>query len=265
MNDAPQHVATSLDMSRPVKEEGEFSHDMPRHVQTEPGRNDIDMSRHVRTEIDKAKFTLTVKEASEMFAEAGVPRSTRAITRYCKQGEIEYIVVDTEKNSKFLIDKTSVERRIEQLRQSVLFAEEEQQEVSRHVEAEVKNDMDMSRHVQTENQSHATTSRDMSRQHEDDQHRETPTRVDMIHLDERERGLYEKILNTKDDQIKILTEQLGKKDGQIETMNKHYERFFASERDTKIMTGRLQSLMNAIWPRTSKADGADHFVPANEA
>ena len=48
-------------------------------------------------------------------------------------------------------------------------------------------------------------------------------------------------------------------------MNKHYERFFASERDTKIMTGRLQSLMNAIWPRTSKADGADHFVPANEA
>ena len=200
-----------------------------------------------------------------MFAEAGVPRSTRAITRYCKQGELEYVVVDTEKNSKFLIDKTSVERRIEQLRQSVLFAEEEQQEVSRHVETEVKNDMDMSRHVQTETQNPVATSLDMSRQHEDDQRRETPTRVEVIHLDDRERGLYEKILTTKDDQIKILTEQLGKKDVQIETMNKHYERFFASERDTKIMTGRLQSLMNAIWPRTSKADGADHFVPANEA
>src|SRR4051812_36289925 len=181
MNDVPQSVATSRDMSGLVKEESEVSRDMSGHVQTEPDENNVDMSRHIETEVDKARFTLTVKESSEMFAEAGVPRSTCAITRYCKQGELEYVVVDTEKNSKFLIDKTSVERRIEQLRQSVLFAEEEQQEVSRHVEAEVKNDMDMSRHVQTETQSHATTSRDMSRQHEDDQRRETPTRVDVIH------------------------------------------------------------------------------------
>src|SRR3954469_7083189 len=212
MNDAPQPVATSHDMSGLVKEERNFSRDMSGHVQTEPDKNNVDMSRHAETEIYKARFTLTVKEASEMFAEAGVPRSTRAITRYCKQGELEYVVVDTEKNSKFLIDKTSVERRIEQLRQSILFAEEEQQEMSRHVETEVKNDMDMSRHVQTETQNPVATSLVMSRQHEDDQRRETPTRVEVIHLDDREWGLYEKILNMKDDQIKILTEQLGKKD-----------------------------------------------------
>src|SRR4051794_32976379 len=204
MNDAPQPVATSHDMSGLVKEERNFSRDMSGHVQTEPDKNNVDMSGHVEIEVDKARFTLTVKEASEMFAEADVPRSTRAITRYCKQGELKYVVVDTEKNSKFLIDKTSVERRIEQLRQSVLFAEEEQQEVSRHVETEAKNDIDMSRHVQTETQSPVATSRGMSRQHEDDQYRETPTRVEVIHLDDRERGLYEKILSTKDDQIKIL-------------------------------------------------------------
>src|SRR3954454_20545145 len=162
MNDAPQPVATSRDMSGLVKEESDFSRDMSGHVQTEPDENNVDMSRHVETEMDKARFTLIVKESSEIFAEAGVPRSTRAITRYCKQGELEYVVVDTEKNSKFLIDKTSVERRIEQLRQSVLFAEEEKQEVPRHVETEAKDDIDMSRHVQTETQSSVATSRDTS-------------------------------------------------------------------------------------------------------
>src|SRR3954447_25001473 len=180
-------------MSGPVKEESDFSPDMSRHVWTEPDKNNVDTSRHVETEVDKARFTLTVKEASEMFAEAVVPRSTRAITHYCKQGELEYVVVDTEKNSKFLIDKTSVERRIEQLRQSVLFAEEEQKDVSGHVETEAKNDIDMPRHVQTETQSPVATSRDLSRRHDDDQHRETLTRVEVIHLDDRERGLYEKI------------------------------------------------------------------------
>src|SRR3954451_21887573 len=138
MNDAPQPVATSRDMSGLVKEESDFSRDLSGHVQTEPDKNNVDMSRHVSTEVDKARFTLTVKAASEMFAGAGVPRSTRAITRYCKQGELEYVVVDTQQNSKFLIEKTSVERRIEQLRQSVLFAEEEQKDVLGHVETEVK-------------------------------------------------------------------------------------------------------------------------------
>src|SRR4051794_30209733 len=116
MNDAMQPVVTSRDMSGQAEEGNEISPDMSRHVQTEPEKINVDMSRHVETEIDKARFTLSVKDTSEMFAQAGVPRSTRAITRYCKQGELEYIVVDTEKNSKFLIDRTSVERRIEQLR-----------------------------------------------------------------------------------------------------------------------------------------------------
>ena len=71
---------------------------------------------------DTSRYTLTIEEASALFAEAGVPRSPRSITRFCKDGHLECIRVDTEKNFKYLIDRNSVEKRIKELQQAVLFA-----------------------------------------------------------------------------------------------------------------------------------------------
>ena len=58
MNDAPQPVATSRDMSGLVKEESDFSRDMSGHVQTEPDKSNVNISRHVDTEVDKADLLL---------------------------------------------------------------------------------------------------------------------------------------------------------------------------------------------------------------
>src|SRR3954453_8671459 len=191
-------------MSRQFETEDTTKVDMSRHVQTETANEAEDLSRHVATSLDRARFTLTVKQATELFAEAGVPRSPRAITRYCKQGEIDFISVHTERKAKLLLDRQSVERRIEQLRQSVLFAEEDQN-VSRHVETEEENNEDMSRHVQTETEESVGTNRDMSRPREENESRETPTRLEVIHLDERERELLERLLADREEQLKFLT------------------------------------------------------------
>jgi hypothetical protein len=246
INDDAKHVASFPDMST--------------HVQTNDIQSAQIQSTHVQTHLDNVRFTLTVEEASELLAQAGVPRSPKTVTRFCKDGQLEFTKAKTEKNFKFLIDPKSLERLIKELQQTKgVNAGTEIQ--STHVETKNEKEENVSTHVPT----HKDSSPDMSRHSSEVASRETVTHVEVMRLDNRERELYEELLNAKNDQIKILVDQLGKKDGQIETMNKHYERFFASERDTKITMGRLQSLMNAIWPRASKGDDADHFVPANEA
>src|SRR5689334_12943281 len=91
---------------------------MSTHVQTEATENMHNMSGHVEIRPDKARFTLTVDEVSERFTQAGVPRSPKTITRWCKLGHLEYTEADTEKNFKFLIDPQSVERRIVEVQQT---------------------------------------------------------------------------------------------------------------------------------------------------
>jgi hypothetical protein len=88
---------------------------------------------------------------------------------------------------------------------------------------------------------------------------------------ERERKFYEMMLDQYKDRIEdlvkdkqslqsdkvMLVEQLRSKDKQI-------DRFFDSEHETKTLTGRLQSLMNAIWPSAQKQMG-ERYVPVHEA
>lgn len=98
---------------------------------------------------DTSRYTLTIEEASALFAEAGVPRSPRSITRFCKDGHLECIRVDTEKNFKYLIDRNSVEKRITELKQAVLFASKTYRDTSSHVELRNETQQDMSSYEQS--------------------------------------------------------------------------------------------------------------------
>jgi hypothetical protein len=53
-----------------------------------------------QTGLDTSRFSLTIDEASQLFADAGVPRSPRTITRFCQLGDLECLRVETEKNFK---------------------------------------------------------------------------------------------------------------------------------------------------------------------
>src|SRR3954470_14005995 len=107
-------------------------------VNTDPNSWLNDNVSHVssagETSPDMTRYVLTIEEASQLFAEAGVPRAPRTITRFCALGDLDCIRMDTEKNFKYLIDRNSVEKRIEQLKQALHFTSKTSLDMSRHVQ-----------------------------------------------------------------------------------------------------------------------------------
>ena len=66
---------------------------------------------------DSSDYTLSVEEASDLFANAGVPRSVRSVQRFCQKGHLDCIPVDTEMGQKYLVSREGVDRRIRELQQ----------------------------------------------------------------------------------------------------------------------------------------------------
>ncbi len=70
---------------------------------------------------DTASYSLTIEEAAQLFADAGVPRSVTTITRFCRLGDLDCIRVDTERHFKWMVERNSVEKRITQIKQALQF------------------------------------------------------------------------------------------------------------------------------------------------
>ena len=66
---------------------------------------------------DLSRYSLTAEAASELFIQAGVPRSLRTVIRYCSNNTLDCIKVDTERNLKYLVARESVDIRIDELKQ----------------------------------------------------------------------------------------------------------------------------------------------------
>src|SRR5580700_10246229 len=70
-----------------------------------------DLSRRVAT-TDDSDFTLTIDDALERYARAGLPRTPRSIQRYCAKGHLQCRLIETEFGEKYLIAPTSVDKHI---------------------------------------------------------------------------------------------------------------------------------------------------------
>lgn len=70
-----------------------------------------DMSRPVAT-IPDSEFALTIDEALERYAHAGLPRTPRSIQRYCAKGHLQCRLIETEFGEKYLISPASVDKHI---------------------------------------------------------------------------------------------------------------------------------------------------------
>jgi len=82
---------------------------------------------------DTPDYSLSVEEASALCFEAGVPRSPRTLMRYCARGHLDCSKVDTERNEKYLISRSSLERRIQELLQVATTGHvESQRDTTRH-------------------------------------------------------------------------------------------------------------------------------------
>src|SRR5215204_4115003 len=66
---------------------------------------------------DKARHSLTIADAVELFAERGTPRSKRSVQRFCEQGHLDCVRIKGARGDQFFINRESVERYAEELRQ----------------------------------------------------------------------------------------------------------------------------------------------------
>jgi hypothetical protein len=66
---------------------------------------------------DNARHSLTIAQAIEVFAELGVPRSKRSVQRFCEQGHLDCVRIKGPRGDQFFINRESVERYAEELRQ----------------------------------------------------------------------------------------------------------------------------------------------------
>ena len=116
-----------------------------------------DLSRPVATTPD-SEFTLTIDEALERYARAGLPRTPRSVQRYCAKGHLDCRRIETQFGEKYLISPASVDKHI-------AYIEEVRP---------VATGRDVPRHVATTvvAQGTATTSRDRK-------HRQAPTCRDL--------------------------------------------------------------------------------------
>ena len=70
-----------------------------------------DLSRQAAT-IPDSEFTLTIEEAVDRYARAGLPRTPRSIQRYCAKGHLECRRIETAFGEKYLIAPASVDKHI---------------------------------------------------------------------------------------------------------------------------------------------------------
>jgi hypothetical protein len=70
-----------------------------------------DQSRHVATSPD-SEFTLTIDDALERYARAGLPRTPRSVQRYCAKGHLDCRRIETAFGEKYLISPASVDKHI---------------------------------------------------------------------------------------------------------------------------------------------------------
>src|SRR6202451_2641228 len=70
-----------------------------------------DQSRPVATSPD-SEFSLTIEDASERYARAGLPRTPRSVQRYCAKGHLDCRRIETAFGEKYLISPASVDKHI---------------------------------------------------------------------------------------------------------------------------------------------------------
>jgi hypothetical protein len=158
-----------------------------------------DLSRQVATS-DDSDFTLTIDEALERYARAGLPRTPRSIQRYCAKGHLQCRLIETEFGEKYLIAPASVDKHIAYIEEVRLAATSP--DLSRHDATS----RDVSRAVATavvpqespdEPRQEARTGSDKSR----------PVATAYVERLESENEFLRGQIGVKDDQIKDLTER----------------------------------------------------------
>ena len=148
-----------------------------------------DLSRQVATSPD-SDFTLTIDEALERYARAGLPRTPRSIQRYCAKGHLDCRRIETQFGEKYLISPASIDKHIAYIEEvrPVATGRDEPRHAATHVAPKT---------THNEPGLEASTSPDLSRQ----------VATEFVARLEGENDFLRQQIGVKDEQIKDLTER----------------------------------------------------------
>src|SRR3954468_13442994 len=94
----------------------------------------------VPIDYDKARHSLTIADAVELFAQLGTPRSKRSVQRFCEQGHLDCVRIKGPRGDQFFINRESVECYAEELRQIeaiAMLGDEARHDVPQHAAARI--------------------------------------------------------------------------------------------------------------------------------
>jgi hypothetical protein len=77
----------------------------------------VEEARTSAQEHETARHEVTVRQASILFAEFGVPRSPRSVQGFCKDGHLDCVAVKGPNGDRYLINRESIERYATELKQ----------------------------------------------------------------------------------------------------------------------------------------------------
>jgi hypothetical protein len=182
-----------------------------------------DASRQVATSPD-SEFTLTIDEALERYARAGLPRTPRSIQRYCAKGHLDCRRIETTFGEKYLISPASIAKHI-------AYVEEVRP---------IATGRDMPRQVATELPPHETaTPRQEAGPTGPDQSRQIPPEyIEQL----------EKRIGEKDDEIGFLRSEVGVKNDQIKDLTER-------ARETNHLIAGLQKMLTPLLGRGEETSG----------
>jgi hypothetical protein len=191
-----------------------------------------DQSRPVATTPD-SDFTLTIEEAVERYARAGLPRTPRSIQRYCAKGHLDCRRIETQFGEKYLISPASVDKHIAYIEEvrPVATGRDEPRHAATGVAPEVSHD---------EQPKDPTTTPDTSRQ------------VETAYVEQ-----LQKRLDEKDGEIVFLRSEVAVKNDQIKDLTER-------ARETNHLIAGLQKMLTPLLGRSAeRSDDAMNGDPRN--
>jgi len=177
-----------------------------------------DLSRPVATSPD-SDFTLTIDEALERYARAGLPRTPRSIQRYCAKGHLDCRRIETTFGEKYLISPASIDKHIAYIEEvrPVATGRVEPRQVAPDVALQKSHD---------EPRREAPTSLDLPRQ----------VATEFVARLESENDFLRQQIGVKDEQIKDLTERARETNHLIAGLQKMLTPLLGRAHDASIET-----------------------------
>ncbi len=220
-----------------------------------------DQPRHVATSLD-TDFTLTIDEALERYARAGLPRTPRSVQRYCAKGHLEARLIETPFGEKYLISPASIDKHI-------AYIQEINDATSR----------DRSRPFAVDNSNHL--SRDNQRQGGTttiDQSRQVATGYDMPPespgIDERQVATAAATSDDKSRQVATtdadtryvarLESEVDFLRGQVATKDEQIKELTERSRETNVLIGGLQRLFAPMLGSADPHQASQGFQPPRQ-